>query len=225
MDIQQFFEQVRGQYTDAIARCVPRYGEMLAMLLEYIPRELQPRRILELGCGSGNLTLLLAKAYPDTPLTAVDLSPGMLAECRARLAHRAGVEYLESDFRELDFDAEQFDLVASSISLHHLDATERSELFARIHGWLAPGGWFAFSDQMSGSTPEIYDRHLLAWRQAAHCQGTTEREWADWMQHQQAHDHHAPLAAHFDWLQAAGFRQIDCPWRYLLWTVVVAARQ
>lgn len=47
----------------------------------------------------------------------------------------------------------------------------------------------------------------------------------EWMQHQSDHDHHATLPDQQRWLSEAGFGAVDCVWRYLLWTVVVAERQ
>lgn len=84
---RQFYDELSPQYTEAIKKCVPRYEEMLGMLFRYLPSEFAPRRILELGCGTGNLTAMIARAYPNSDLVAVDFSGQALAECQRRLNH------------------------------------------------------------------------------------------------------------------------------------------
>jgi SAM-dependent methyltransferase len=59
-----FYDALAGDYDDAILRCVPRYHEMLSAIIRYVPGGLAPRRILELGSGSGHLTRLVLKAFP-----------------------------------------------------------------------------------------------------------------------------------------------------------------
>lgn len=223
-DSSQFFDSISREYTDQIRRCVPRYEEMLWAVLDYLPKNLAPQNILELGCGTGNLTLRLAEEYPDAQLHLADFSAGMIAQCQKRLGPSAKIMPHVQDFRALNFPENSLDLVASTISLHHLADAEKRALFQNIATWLRPGGVIVFSDQFAGKTPEIYTRHLDHWRAAAKQLGATEEEWTAWMEHQSAHDHHSPIADQIDWLKAAGFTDIDCPWRYLLWTVLIAVK-
>ena len=94
----------------------------------------------------------------------------------------------------------------------------------RCYRWLATGGILSYSDQFSGTTDDIYQRHLEHWKRFADSMNTSASEWQMWMEHQAAHDFHDPLPDQLDWLRAAGFRPVDCPWRYLLWTVVQARK-
>ncbi|MEQ8764525.1 MAG: class I SAM-dependent methyltransferase [Planctomycetota bacterium] len=217
----EFFDRISARYTSAIERCVPRYREMLWALLYYLPDELAaPRRVLELGCGSGNLSLLLRAKFPGAELTLVDASGQLLEECRGRLAESEGLDFRQEDFRELAFEPGHFDLAISSISLHHLKDDEKSRLFARLHEWLRPGGCWTYSDQFAGETPELYEKHLSEWERQSRALGATDEEWIDWMRHQREADHHAPLRAQLRWMESAGFVSLDCPWRHLLWTIV-----
>src|SRR6267378_637022 len=62
-----YFGSMAESYDSLIHRAVPRYDEMIARLLDYLPGS--PRRVLELGCGTGNLSLRLAKTFPLAELT------------------------------------------------------------------------------------------------------------------------------------------------------------
>ena len=218
---EQFYDAMSGEYTDAIRQCVPRYDEMLGGLLAYVPANLQPRNILELGCGTGNLTVLLKVRWPKAEIQAVDISGECTRENRNRMDDES-VCYVQSDMRKLEYAANSFDLVCSSISLHHLVDDDKARMFGNIKSWLRPEGTLAFSDQMRGETDAIYAQHLQGWKIHAEAAGVSPAEWQNWMQHQEQHDYHATLAQHYQWLNDAGFANIDCPWRYLLWTIIVA---
>src|SRR5262245_14957375 len=78
-----YFGAMAGEYDSLIRRAVPRYDEMTARLIDYLPPAAES--ILELGCGTGNLTLKLAARYPGAKLTLVDAAPQMLEVAKARL--------------------------------------------------------------------------------------------------------------------------------------------
>ena len=222
--VGRFFDALTDDYTATIERCFPRYREMLWALLDYLPESQPVQAILELGAGTGNLTVLLAEKFPDATITAVDLAGESLAICRERLGNHGRFVFERKDFRDLAFDDGAFDLVAASISVHHLTSSEKQQLFRCIHSWLKPIGVFAYVDQHAGATSDLYQRHIENWHRLSSAAGSTEQEWQMWMQHQCEHDHHDSLADQMRWLGEAGFDIVDCPWRYLLWTVLQARK-
>lgn len=223
--LREFFDSISGRYTEAIDRCVPRYREMLWAILHYLPAEWTPTRILELGCGSGNLSELVCRAFPDASIRLVDFSGRLLDQCKSRLTRYRGIEYQEEDFRNLRFPRASFDLVVSSISLHHLTHEEKADLFAKVCHWLDSEGVFTYSDQFAGVTEDLYAKQMADWEERSRKLGASAEEWRDWMEHQDAHDHHATLIDQIEWLRRAGFKTIDCTWRYILWTVIQARKQ
>ncbi|MEW9528640.1 daptide-type RiPP biosynthesis methyltransferase [Microbispora sp. NPDC049125] len=112
-----------------------------------------PGGVLELGCGSGRITVPLAREGHQ--VVALDSSPDMLALLRRRLAKEdesvAGrVTIVRSDMRGLRLDR-RFGLIllpANNISLL-ADEADRREVFARAREHLAPGGRFAFDNALA----------------------------------------------------------------------------
>lgn len=221
---KQFFDSMVDEYDQAIELCVPRYDEMLWAILYYLPSGWKPLNILELGCGSGNLSELVAKTFPHANLCLIDLSEKFLSSCRLRLRKYKTIQYIHGDFSELKFEPQSFDLVVSSIAIHHLIDNEKLELFRKIHQWLRPGGVLAFSDQYAGTTNDLYQKHIKQWQQEAFARGLGQKEWEHWMEHQKAHDFHVPLHIQIQWIQQIGYASVDCTWRYLLWTVIHAKK-
>jgi SAM-dependent methyltransferase len=106
------------------------------------------RRILDLGCGTGNGALKLAGVFTDAEIIAVDSSPAMLARLQAKardrgLDHR--VRTIESD---LDADwppvGGAVDLIWMSMALHHLADPKQS--LAKMFTLISPGGLLALAE-------------------------------------------------------------------------------
>lgn len=96
----------------------------------------EPRRVVDLGCGPGNLTVTLPRRWPGAVVEAWDSSPEMVAAARERGvdAHRGGVE----DWAP----APDTDVVVSNAVLQWVPS--HRELLVRWAGQLAPGSWLAF---------------------------------------------------------------------------------
>jgi Methylase involved in ubiquinone/menaquinone biosynthesis len=101
-------------------------------------------KALEYGCGTGLVTALLAPNLGS--VLATDLSPGMLGVLRDKL-NRGGLRNVDTRTLDLTSDpvpVERFDLVFSSMTLHHIEDIDR--LLGAIRTLLVPGGWLAIAD-------------------------------------------------------------------------------
>lgn len=220
--VAEFFDRLNGDYTATIERCFPRYREMLCSLIDYLCLSSAPQAILEIGSGTGNLSVLLAQQFPQAELHLLDVSAESLQVCRQRLqSHPTAHSQLE-DIRQAAFAPQSFDLIVSSITIHHLTAEEKQRLLGSCLDWLRPAGTLAVADQFRGATAAVYAQHIDNWKQMSFAAGATPAEFEMWMEHQREHDHHDTLLDHLHWLTQAGFAPVDCVWRCLLWGVVVA---
>ena len=59
--------------------------------------------ILDIGCGTGNYTLLLRKKFPGAAIKAVDISRGMIEVAKAKMSNKA-IDFLVADGEALDFE-------------------------------------------------------------------------------------------------------------------------
>jgi trans-aconitate 2-methyltransferase len=91
--------------------------------------------VLDAGCGSGKVTLMLLERLPRGRVIAVDQAPSMVEHTRETLNGRARV--LQSDLTELELD-DQVDVVFSSAVFHWI--SDHNRLFERLFAAMRPGG-------------------------------------------------------------------------------------
>ncbi len=105
--------------------------------------------VLEVGCGTGQLTDRLA--YSGFNLTAIDIGPSMIAVARLRL-ETTDVSFQVTAFEDLAASEASFDLIVSGTAFHWIDPEVKFHKSARL---LRPGGWLALL-----ATGERYDDPL-----------------------------------------------------------------
>lgn len=224
----RFFGDGSTQYDRDILQIVPVYEEMFEQLLDHVWLPLEaPLRIVELGCGTGNLTRVLLQTYPNATLTVVDASQEMLDRTGEKLsdADKNRTTLVTSYFNELDLPTDSVDLIISSLALHHVPDEFKPALYDKLFAWLAPGGKFRCADQCLTLPGEIGNAHNLArWQVWAKANGTDDATLAKWLEHIHTADHYASLKDHFDWLSQSGFTHTDCYWRTLFWAVFGAEK-
>ena len=99
--------------------------------------------VLEIGCGTGNLSVAAKRAVPGIALTCTDPDPRALRRARRKSADIA----FERAFAEhLPYDDGSFDRVLSSLMLHHLDDDVKTSALAEVLRVTAPGGSFHVVD-------------------------------------------------------------------------------
>lgn len=120
---------------------IPTYDELQERLAAST-RSIPAQRILDLGSGTGVTARHVLDRHPGAALVGVDGSEEMLVHARAFVPEATFVTgELEGALPDGPFD-----LVVSAFAVHHLDAVQKAELFARVAAVLAPGGRFALCD-------------------------------------------------------------------------------
>lgn len=136
-------------YEDEIRADVPSYDRLQQELVDASGSGAQS--ILELGTGTGATSELLLERHPEARLVGIDVSPQMLEASRARLP----LDRVELRVGRLEesLPAGPFDLVASALAIHHLDAGQKTRLFERVREVLAPRGRFVLADVVVPDDP------------------------------------------------------------------------
>ena len=212
--VRAHFEQEAREFDELILRLIPRYDEMLNALVAAIPFPPgAPIRVIDLGCGTGTLALLIRRGYPRSRITCLDFAENMLDLARAKLAGEPSIQFEQADFNSYSFQ-DTYDVAVSSLALHHLvSAEDKLSFYRRLFAALAPGGVFWTADAALGSTPALHDMYMEKWKDFMRRAMTPPEIDARFAKDSQE-DHPARLADHFRWLEAAGFAAPEVVWKY-----------
>lgn len=103
--------------------------------------DLQPQKILDLGCAVGHSTLPYAAAYPKAQVWGVDVSAPLLRQAIARARSlNVAIDFVQQNAESTGFADGSFDLVVSHILLHEIPNVARRRVFAESYRLLKPGG-------------------------------------------------------------------------------------
>ncbi|MGP1375397.1 MAG: class I SAM-dependent methyltransferase [Almyronema sp.] len=146
---QQNFHGIQGGYLTADAAVTydpitqyvlpPHETWVRQALVERI--ETKPRRILDLGCGTGSTTLLLKQAFPQADVIGLDLSPYMLKVAEDKAQQQAlDISFVHAPAEATGFAAASFDLVTASLLFHETPPEVSQRILQEAFRLLTTGG-------------------------------------------------------------------------------------
>jgi ubiquinone/menaquinone biosynthesis C-methylase UbiE len=97
-------------------------------------------RILEIGCGTGNVTMRAKRAAPAAEVVGTDPDPLALARAQRKAKGLTGIRFERAYAQKLPFADGEFDRALSSMMLHHLDEDVKAGAAAELYRVLRPGG-------------------------------------------------------------------------------------
>jgi ubiquinone/menaquinone biosynthesis C-methylase UbiE len=159
MSVFRLLHSGKGPMDGWVARAYDRgvqaaFREIFPKLVEDLLVEIRGvRRVLDVGCGPGQFTILVAEALPDAEVCGIDLAPTMveLARRHAAVSSAAGrLRFEVADSANLPFRERHFDAVLSSGSIKHWGDPVAG--LREIHRVLVPGGR-AFISEMNRLAP------------------------------------------------------------------------
>lgn len=120
---------------------IPNLDQIYTIIAELANSEVPRPKILDLGAGTGLLTEHLLKRYSPGNFTLIDLSKEMLNIARERFKEELNFQYINANYLEYDFEG-PFDIIISSLSIHHLEDVDKMYLYSKIYETLKKGGIF-----------------------------------------------------------------------------------
>jgi len=138
--VKKFFSRHAHEY-DKHSSLQQRMGDKL---LAKINSNLKnPKRILDIGSGTGFISKKLHNKFPNSEIICCDIAHGMSVEAKFKLGNLNNITFVTADAEILPFGDETFDLVISNATFQWMN--ELSFVFKEIMGVLMPGGSFYFS--------------------------------------------------------------------------------
>jgi len=206
-NIADEFNEFNKNYTDDMIRCVPHYLELISCFTKKFSKDFNPKNILDLGCGNGNITQELLPLFPDASYTLLDASPQMINSCKVIFQHN-NMKFENKYFQDFHFNDNYYDLVVASFSLHHCESIEKKDLFQKIYRSLKKDGVFMYADLMISKDNVAHTDLLKKWESFVTNNYPDKQKWLWLMEHYKEFDSPNNYYDQMDWLKKIGFENI-----------------
>jgi tRNA (cmo5U34)-methyltransferase len=218
MKIRDIFDACAQVYDQDRPSLIPCFDLFYGTLLRQIPFPTDaPIRVLDVGAGTGLVSSFVGQQFPNATFVLTDIAEKMLAMAKERFQASNRHDFQIRDSRELPF-RDEFDVVVSALSIHHLPDKEKQIVYANIHRALKPGGVFLHAEQVLGPTPELEAFYQKTWLDGIWSSGlAADRVEASIKRCLE--DLNAPLDDNLKWLREVGFKDVDCWFKYYRFAV------
>ena len=209
-----------AEYDARIRTFIPDYEEMLDVVAHVVALH-GPRRVIDLGTGTGALAARVSAAVPAASLLGIDEDAGMLGMAARRLRRRR-VTFQHENFLTAALPSCQ--AVVASFALHHVERPRvKGAFYRRVYRALRRGGIFVSADCYPASLDSLSEDGRRAW--LAHLRTSYgAKQGAAFLQAWAKEDFYTTIALEERLLRSAGF-QTEIVWRRNPFAVIVAGRE
>lgn len=218
IDVKTKFNEHATNYDEQRRKLIPCFDDFYSIPVSIIRIENEAPTILDIGAGTGLFSSLVLEKYPNAKLTLIDLSEKMLQQAKDRLKDVSEIEYIIADYTKHKFE-QTFDIIISSLSIHHLIDEEKRELYKKIFSLLNKGGIFVNADQVLGHTEFIESLYKNDWSEKIEASGLTKQQLAEAYERTKL-DKMSTLDDQLKWLNESGFQDVDCLYKYFNFAVL-----
>jgi len=218
MSIKELFDAGADQYDQQRRMIIPCFNDFYQTAIDLIPfNGSDSFKFLDLGAGTGLLTAFIISVFPNATVTLMDLSEKMLEKARERFSSNKRVNFLIWDYSHSTLP-EEYDLIVSAMSIHHLTDNEKKLLYQRAFDALKREGAFINADLVKGETDNIEQKYHDMWMNWIQETGLSKNELLKIIDRMQ-YDRPSSLNIQLQWLKEIGFSDVDCYYKYFNFAV------
>ena len=220
--LKEKFSQGAEEYDQQRKHVIPCLEDLYQVTSDLANLNILKPKILDLGAGTGLLTSYLHNKYPLGDFVLLDLSEEMLNIARTRFENSSNFNYVVADYLKQDLEG-FFDIVVSSLSIHHLEHPDKRLLYEKVYQHLNPGGLFINADQVRGPYPANEKEYYRNWLNKINMSALSKSEKTIILDRMEL-DKPASLADNFKWLEEIGFVDVDVYYKYYNFVVLYGKR-
>lgn len=222
MNIQEQFNLVAKEYDENRRKFIPCFDDYYAASTNFVAATLdfEPKRIFDLGSGTGLLPSFWFKYFPNAEYVLCDIAQEMLEVAKKRFEGIPNVKYEVLDYSK-NLPSGKADLIISALSIHHLEHEAKKSLFKNIRSALSECGVFVNYDQFCSENPELNEKIERYWINGIKNSCLPQTEYERWLERKKL-DRECSVSQELNWLKEAGFKNADCIYSSGKFAVIVA---
>lgn len=220
MNIKDQFNLVSKEYDSARRIFIPCFDSFYEKTTEFLAAlNLNPKRILDLGAGTGLLDAFYIKYFPNAKYHLVDVADKMLEVAKKRFDSLENICFEVNDYAQ-NYRYKDFDMVISALSIHHLEDETKQTLFERIYENLLKGGVFVNYDQFCYDDKDLSEKADSYWCKKIESSSLSEEEIKKWKERWKL-DREVSVKQEIQMLNKAGFKKVECIFYELKFGVII----
>ncbi|RAP50468.1 MAG: hypothetical protein BZ133_05505 [Methanosphaera sp. SHI613] len=215
--VKDAFNDAADSYDSNRKEIIPNMGIYYQTAVE-LTKDYENPTIMDLGAGTGILTELLHKLHPQSKITLVDMSANMLNKARSKFKDISNFSYVEDNYLTMDFQ-QTYDVIISSLSIHHLNDEEKYTLYDKIYHSLNNNGVFINADEVKAPSDTL--ERLYVEKETNHLlkQDLTNDE-KEQILYRRTLDIPSTLDDNLSWLKDIGYSNVDVIYKYYRYFVL-----
>ena len=210
------FRELANYYDKWIQKALPCFKDVFSIATEIITFSKNNNiKVLDLGAGTGIFSNFIFKKFINANFILYDVADKMLKIAKQRFKNNLDqFQFIVDDYRNLKTkNLGKFDLIISSLSIHHLKNSEKKNLFKDIFEVLKKNGIFLNIDQIKGETDCLQKIYWDKWLKKTRKNGGNETQIKSSIKRREDYDKDALLFNQIKWLKKAGFSDVDCVYK------------
>lgn len=222
MNVANEFNKVAKDYDNQRKKLIPVFDDFYEIAIESAEANTKTPNVLEIGAGTGLFSKMFLNKFPDGKIDLVDLAENMLSIAKERFSDNSNLNFFLEDI--LNFSPnKKYDLVISSLAIHHLEIDDQEKLYNKIFNWLKKDGIFVNAEMIAGENEfsnNIYEEWII---KKAKDNGLDDEAKLAAIERLKL-DKKVPISAHLKWLENAGFSNVDCLYKAYCFGVLWAKK-
>jgi len=217
----EHYLSMAATYDSRIPAILPMDDLFFAQALSFIPSS--ARTLLELGSGTGYATARVLIRNPGITVHAIDHAPEMI-RCAREKPGLDTVSFYEQDIRD-PWPGQGYDVIMSTLCLHHIPEYDRMEVLKRIYEQLSAGGVFICGDIIRPEDRKAEDLYRKRWIRHMENKGMSDQERMTILRSRDAnYDDMETVLSFPAKMRYAGFSLVLMPYRHEISAVFVGYR-
>lgn len=220
MSVVNKFNQKAKEYDSERRVLIPCFDDFYGVAIDCIDFKGDNPKVLNLGAGTGILSQFLLEKYPNAEIVLIDLAEEMLKEAEKRFEGNDNISFICDDCITHEFNT-KFDIIISSLSIHHLTGMEKNVLIEKYYDLLNDGGNFVNADQVLNPNKCVED--YFKSKLDEHTGEISEKAYGE-AKIRRTYDKPSSVDFQLECLKNAGFDHVGIPYKYYVFAVFWAKK-